>query len=155
MAADTAEGQQTTAFHRTLYLLPLDHVSKIQLSTNQNLLNARANSRHGRWICIIPLDMYRLGYSEVRQNKLMKKAEVIQKLIFFTTEISLLIFFTGENITFFKYPLYFINIFMYFINLYIIKKTFRFSLLFDFYLLRNLYILMENKQKSKLEIFAV
>ena len=74
----------------------------------------------------------------------MKKAEVIQKLIFFTTEISLLIFFTNENITFFKYALYFINIFMYFINLYIIKKTFRFSLLFDFYLLRNLYILMEN-----------
>ena len=36
----------------------------------------------------------------MRQNKLTKKAEVIQKLIFFTTEISLLIFFTSENITF-------------------------------------------------------
>ena len=80
----------------------------------------------------------------MRQNKLMKKAEVIQKLIFFCTEISLLIFFTNENITFLKYALYFIIIFMYFINLYIIKKTSRFSLLFDFYLLRNLYILMEN-----------
>ena len=30
----------------------------------------------------------------------MEKAEVIQKLIFFTSEISILIFFTGENITF-------------------------------------------------------
>ena len=33
----TAEGQRTTAFHCTMYLLPLDHVSKNQLSTNQNL----------------------------------------------------------------------------------------------------------------------
>ena len=30
----------------------------------------------------------------------MEKAEVIQKLIFFTSEISLLIVFTSENITF-------------------------------------------------------
>ena len=62
----------------------------------------------------------------------MKKAKVIEKFIFFTTEISLLIFFTSENSTF-KYALYFINIFLYFINLCIIKKTFRLSLLFDFY----------------------
>ena len=30
----------------------------------------------------------------------MEKAEVIQKLIFFTSEMTLLIFFTSENITF-------------------------------------------------------
>ena len=53
-----AEGQRTTAFHCTMYLLPLDHLSKNQLSTNQNLLYARANSRNGvgyvpfRWACI-------------------------------------------------------------------------------------------------------
>ena len=74
----------------------------------------------------------------------MKKAEVIQKLIIFSTEISLLIFFTNENITFLKYALYFINIFMYFINLYIIKKDFSIFTAFFFYLLRNLCILMEN-----------
>ena len=34
------------------------------------------------------------------QRKLMEKAEVIQKLIFFTSEISLLIFFSRESITF-------------------------------------------------------
>ena len=34
----------------------------------------------------------------------MKKAEVIQTLIFFTSEISLLIFFTSENITFYTPP---------------------------------------------------
>ena len=56
----TAEGQRTTAFHCTMYLHPLDHVSKNQLSTNQSLLNARANSRNDRWTRIIPLDMYRL-----------------------------------------------------------------------------------------------
>ena len=43
---------------------------------------------------------------------------------------------------------------MYFINLYIIKKTFRFSLLFDFYLLRNLYILMENILEIKIRNFS-
>ena len=57
----TAEGQRTTAFHCVMYLLPLDHVSKNQLSTNQNLLNAHTNSRNDCWICIIPLDMYRLA----------------------------------------------------------------------------------------------
>ena len=49
----TAEGQQTTAFHCTMYLLPLDHASKNQLSTNQNLLKAHANSWNNRWICIV------------------------------------------------------------------------------------------------------
>ena len=38
-----------------------DHVSKNQLSNNQNLLNACANSWNDCWICIIPLDMYRLA----------------------------------------------------------------------------------------------
>ena len=33
------------------------------------------------------------------QKKRMEKAEVIQKLILFTSEISLLIFFTSESIT--------------------------------------------------------
>ena len=42
-----------------MYLLPLDHISKYQLSTNQNLLNAHA--RNDCWTCIIPLDMYRLA----------------------------------------------------------------------------------------------
>ena len=48
------------------------------------------------------------------------KSEVIQKLIFFTSEIILLIFFTSEN-NFLKYARYFINIFLYFINWYIIN----------------------------------
>ena len=50
-----------TFFHCMMYLLSLDHVSKNQLSTNQNLLNTRGNSRNDRWTCIIPLDMYRLA----------------------------------------------------------------------------------------------
>ena len=62
----TAEGQRTTAFHRTMYLLPLDHLSKLQLSTNQNLLKFAA------W----PLDMYHsfghvspcLVWSETKQT---------------------------------------------------------------------------------------
>ena len=48
------------SFHCAMYLLPLDLVSKNQLSTNQNLFNARAISRNDRWTCIIPLDMYRI-----------------------------------------------------------------------------------------------
>ena len=35
-----------------MFLLPLDLVSKNQLSTNQNLFNARANSRNDSWTCI-------------------------------------------------------------------------------------------------------
>ena len=43
-------------------IVPLCDVSaaKNQLPTNQNLFNARANSRNDRWTCIIPLDMYRV-----------------------------------------------------------------------------------------------
>ena len=41
-----------------MYLLPLDIVSKNQLSTNQNLFNACAISRYDYWTYIIPLDMY-------------------------------------------------------------------------------------------------
>ena len=37
-------------------LLPLEMLSQKQLSTNQNLFNARPNSRKD-----IPLDMYRLA----------------------------------------------------------------------------------------------
>ena len=44
--------------HHAMDLLPLDLVSKNQLSTNQNLFNAHANLRNDRWTCIIPLDMY-------------------------------------------------------------------------------------------------
>ena len=44
----TAEGQWTLAFHCTMYLLPLDFVSKIQFST------IRACLTHAEW----PLDMY-------------------------------------------------------------------------------------------------
>ena len=55
------KADQTAAFHCTMYLLPLNHVSKNQLSTNHNLLKARANSRKVRWICIIQLDMYRFA----------------------------------------------------------------------------------------------
>ena len=40
-----------------MYLLLLDLVSKSQISTNQNLFKARANSQNDRWICIIPLNM--------------------------------------------------------------------------------------------------
>ena len=43
------------AFRCAMYLLPLDHVSKNQLSINQNLFNACANSRNDRWTCILPL----------------------------------------------------------------------------------------------------
>ena len=48
-------------FHCAMYLLPLDLVSKNQLSTNQNLFNARATLRNYCWTCIILLDMYRLA----------------------------------------------------------------------------------------------
>ena len=52
----------------------------------------------------------------------MKKAEVTQKLILFTSEISLLIFFTSENITFLNmHYISDINIFLYLVNLYITK----------------------------------
>ena len=40
-------------------------VSKNQLSTDQNLFNARAISWNNHWTCIIPLDMYRLGSYEI------------------------------------------------------------------------------------------
>ena len=83
----------------------------------------------------------------------MKKAEVIQKLIFSTTEISLLIVFTSENSTF-KYALYFINIFLYFINLNIIKKRLFDFRCFSISIKKSLY-LMETYKKSKLEILAV
>ena len=84
----------------------------------------------------------------------MKKAEVIQKLIFSTTEISLLIVFTSENSTF-KYALYFINIFLYFINLNIIKKKRLFDFrCFSISIKKSLY-LMETYKKSRLEILAV
>ena len=53
----------------------------------------------------------------------MENAEVIQKLIFFNSEITLLIIFTSENNTFLKYACYFINIFLYFIILYMINRT--------------------------------
>ena len=44
-----------------MYLLPLDLVSKHQLSINQNLFKARTILRNDRWTCITPLDMYRLA----------------------------------------------------------------------------------------------
>ena len=47
--------------HCAMHLLQLDLVSKNQLSTNQNLFNARAISLNDRWTCIIPLDMYHLA----------------------------------------------------------------------------------------------
>ena len=47
-----------------MYLLPLDHVSKNQLSTSQNLLNIHTNLGNGHWISIIPLDTYRLAKCE-------------------------------------------------------------------------------------------
>ena len=37
------------------------YFAKNQLSTNQNLFNARAVSRNDNWTCIIPLDLYRLA----------------------------------------------------------------------------------------------
>ena len=40
-----------------MYPLPLDLVSKNQLSTNQNLFNTCPNSRNDRWTFIIPLDI--------------------------------------------------------------------------------------------------
>ena len=42
------------------HLLPMDHVSKNQLSTNQNLFNACANSRNDCWTCILPPDIVSL-----------------------------------------------------------------------------------------------
>ena len=60
MAADTSHSGRPTN-----NILSLCDVSKNQLSTNQNLLNARANSRKDRWICIIPLDMYCLAQSGI------------------------------------------------------------------------------------------
>ena len=46
----TAEGQWTTAFHFTMYLLPLDHVSKNQLSTKL----VKRTCQFAEWL----LDMY-------------------------------------------------------------------------------------------------
>ena len=46
------------AFGCVKYLLPLDHVSKNQLSTNQNLFNAHKNSWNDCWTCILSLDIY-------------------------------------------------------------------------------------------------
>ena len=59
----TVEGQRTTAFHCKMSLLPLDYmyVSKNQLSTNLNSLNAHGSLRNSRWIYFIPLDMYHLA----------------------------------------------------------------------------------------------
>ena len=48
-----------------MYLLDL--VSKNQLSTNQNLFNARAVSRNDRWTSIIPLNMYRLAQCDYQK----------------------------------------------------------------------------------------
>ena len=45
------------AFRCAMHLLPLDHVSKTQLSTNQNLFAECANSQNDRWTCILPLDI--------------------------------------------------------------------------------------------------
>ena len=53
------KGCCSLAFRCAMYLLPLDHVSQIQLSTNQNLFIARAKSQDDRWTCtcILPLDI--------------------------------------------------------------------------------------------------
>ena len=71
----------------------------------------------------------------------MKKAEVLQKLIFSTTEISLLIFFTSEYNTF-KYALYFINIFLISLICILEKRLFDFRC-FSISIKKSLY-LMEN-----------
>ena len=57
----TVEGHCPLVFQCAMYLPSLGLISRNQLSTNQNLSNACANSRNDRWICIIPLDMYHLA----------------------------------------------------------------------------------------------
>ena len=53
----TVKGCCLLAFRCAMYQLPLDYVSKNQLSTNQNLFNVRADSRNACWTCILLLDI--------------------------------------------------------------------------------------------------
>ena len=54
----TVKGCCSLAFCCAMFLLPQDHVSKNQHSTNQKLFNPHANLQNYHWICILLLDIY-------------------------------------------------------------------------------------------------
>ena len=83
----TVKGCCSLAFRCAMYLLPLDHVSKHQLSTNQNLLNARADSRNVYWTCITLHSVLPLSNKSYQKHQIHACANFTYVHVFRSTHV--------------------------------------------------------------------